>query len=179
MDSISKYRDQEELPSATESSFANGPGGGFNALYSSNQEPSFGTHWDLDSFQISQHQPAVYQHPESGWQQNSSHPSNAPQVPELGGQPGAFGLSYTRNAAPFEFPTFNPRSGHPYSTSSYDTSLNYGNQQLINPSNFGVPEVPDLARGNSQNETVSPQALQSYPTSFGPGAGVHTEFQVC
>ncbi len=178
MDSMSKYRDQEELPSAAENPFSNGHSAGFNSLYSSNQEPSFGTHWDLDSFQDPQNQSAVYQHGESAWQQNPLHPSNPPQVPDFGVQSGNYGLPYARSTAPIQFPAFNPRSGHPYSTSSYDTSLTYGHGQLVNPSNFGVPGIPDFARGSSQNGTVSPHALQSYPNSYGAGVGVHTEYQV-
>ncbi|KAI9881522.1 MAG: hypothetical protein M1830_000085 [Pleopsidium flavum] len=177
MDSISKYRDQEELPSAAENPFPNGHSAGFNSLYSSNQEPSFGTHWDLDTFQDPQSQSAVYQHGESAWHQNPLHHSNPPQVPDYGVQSGNYGLPYARSTATFDFPTYNPRSGHPYSTSSYDPSLTYGHGHLVNPSNFGVPEIPEFARGNSQNGTVAPQALQSYPNSYGAAVGVHTEFQ--
>lgn len=178
MDSSSKYTDQDELPSAADNPYLNDQSAGYNALYSSANVPGFGAHWDLDSFQDPHNQSAVYQHAEPGWQPSPMNATNATQVSNFGIPSTNYGLPYSNSSAPFEYPTFNQQTGQPFSTASYDTSLTYGHRHLLNSSNFETASIADFARGGAQNGTVSPQVLQSYPTSYGTGVGVSTDFQV-
>ena len=156
----------------------NDPSAGYNALYSSANVPAFGAPWDLDSFHDPQHQSTVYQHAEPGWQPTPMNATTPAQVSSFGVPASNYGLPYSGSSAAFDFPTFNQQTGQPFSTASYDTSLSYGNGPLLNSRNFETPSIADFGRGNTQNGTVSPQVLQSYPNAYGTGVGVSTGFQV-
>ena len=179
MDSTSRYTNQEDLPLAAENPFATDPNAGYNSLYSSNQVPAFGSHWDLSSFQDPHNQSTVYQHADPGWQQNHLNPSNPPHVNDYGIQSANYGVPYPDSSTSFGFPTFNPQTRESFSTAPYDP-LTYGHGHLLNSREFDAPAIADFARGSTQNGTVSPQVLQSYPSPYGVGvgAGVATEFQV-
>lgn len=178
MDSSSKYTNQDELPSAADNPFLTDQSAGYNALYSSNNVPGFGAHWDLDSFQDPHNQSTVYQHAEPNWQPTPMTTATPAQVSNFGIPPSNYGLPYPGSSASFDFPTFNPQTGQPFSTASYDASLNYGPGDLLDTRNFETPSIADFGRGGTQNGTVSPQVLQSYPNTYGTSVGVSTGFQV-
>lgn len=179
MDPSSKYTNQDELPSTADNPYLNDHTAGYNALYSSGNVPGFGAHWDLDSFQDPHSQSTVYQHAEPGWQPSPMNAANPTQVSNFGISPStSYGLPFSSSSAPFDFPTFNQQTGQPFSTASYDPSLTYGHGHLLNPRNFETGSIADFARGNTQNGTVSPQVLQSYPNPYGTGVGVSVDFQV-
>ena len=175
MDSRPEYKQQEELPASAEHNFSNGHAGAFNSLYPAIPDASFGAHWDFAAFQNPGSQAGVYQHSQPSWQQNSLHPSSHPHTNDFGIAPQNFGLSYPQNPASIEYPTFDPRNGLPYSTATYDPSMEYENDHLANSGNFGLP---GHAGFSAQHETISPQALQTYPTSYGTSPGVTTAYQV-
>jgi len=178
MDSSSKYTNQDELPSAADNPYLNDQSAGYNALYSSANVPNFGAHWDLDSFQGPHNESAAYQHAEPGWQPSPMNAATPAQVSNFGIPSTSYGLPYSSNSASFEFPTFNQQTGQPFSTASYDASLTYGHEHLLGSRSFETASIADFARGSTQNGTVSPQVLQSYPNTYGTGIGMSTDFQV-
>ena len=180
MDPSSKYTNQDELPSVADNNnaFLNNHHAGYNALYSTGNVPTFGAPWDLDSFQDPQQQSTVYQHAEPGWQPTPMNAPNSTQVSSFGIPSSNYALPYAASAAAFDFPTFNQQTGQPFSTASYDTSLNYGHGPLLTERNFETPTIADFGPTSTQSGTVSPQVLQGYPNAYGTGLGLSPDFQV-
>lgn len=175
----SRYGDPDDLPAASDHPFLTDNIGGYNPVYTSNQAPAFGSHWDLNSFQDASPQSTLFPSgAEPTWQPSNLPPSNPPPFQDYRVQPGSYGLPYAGSPAPYEFGGFNQQHAQPFSTASYDPSLAYGQGQPLNPRALESPAIADFARPSTQHATISPQALQTYPNPYGGSVGLPTDYQV-
>lgn len=138
----------------------------FNSFLQPDQEPSFNAPWDAEAFS-NPHEPINgFNQGNHGWHQNPIQPSNLLPVSNHGVHSRPFDQTYSRSPASFNYSGFQSHPGHTLATPSYDTSLGYGHLPLNEESQFDYSRPQSFQRTSNQSQTISPQALQNYPTSF-------------
>ena len=136
----------------------------FNSFLQPDQEPSFNAPWDTEAFSNAQEPISGFNQGNNGWHQNSIQPSNLLPVGNHGAHSRPFDQTYSRSPASFNYPGFQSHPGHTLPTPSYDASLGYGQLPLNEDSPYGYGRPQAFQRTSNQTQTISPQALQHYPT---------------
>ena len=152
------------------SSSHNAPQGSANYPYSGSQNdpfsaftnniedgPGYDSSWTGQSFPS--HQPVVdrFNQGNPGWQQSSFQNPNLLPMPSYGAQPREFDQTYSRSPAAFNYPAYEP--AQPFAPSGFDTALDFGQMSMDEPFDYN-----GSGHFGPSNETISPQALQTYPS---------------
>ena len=142
----------------------------FNSIFTGDHDHSFQTAWQSDAIQDHQAQPDAFRQGTHGWHQNTLPTSNALQQSGYGMPPREFATSYSQNPTSFNYPAFDPHPSHAFSAPAYDpalsSALSYTPDLLVNGSAFRAPRQSDYLRTSSPGQTISPQALQGFPTAY-------------
>ena len=140
----------------------------FNSFLPPDQEPAFNAPWDTEAFSNTQEPINTFGQGNPAWQQTSIQPSNLLPGSSQGVQSRPFDRTYSRSPASFSYPGFQSHPGQSLSPPSYGPSLAYGHLPLNEDLQYGYsrPHSQPFQASSNQTQTVSPQALQHYPTSF-------------
>ena len=138
----------------------------FNSMFTGDPDHSFQTPWQSDAISDHQAQPDPFRQGTHGWHQNTLPTSNALQQSGYGLPSRDFGTPYSRNPTGFNYPAFDPHPSHAFSAPAYDPALSYTPDLLVNGSAFHAPRQSDYLRTSSPGQTISPQALQGFPTAY-------------
>ncbi|KAL8725558.1 MAG: hypothetical protein Q9166_007281 [cf. Caloplaca sp. 2 TL-2023] len=79
---------------------------------------------------------------------------------------GIYDQPYSRSPAPFDYSAFNPNRNPAHSAPPYDHSFTYGHPSLPNHDQYGFPRSFQQNQHQTQDQTISPQALQNYPAGY-------------
>ena len=138
----------------------------FSSFLQPDQDTSFNAPWETDAFSNAQEPINSFSQGNHGWHQNPIQPSNLLPVSNHGAHSRPFDQTYSRAPTSFNYPGFQQHPGHTLSTSPYDASLPYGHLPLNEGSQFDYGRHQPFQRTSNPAQTISPQALQNYPTSF-------------
>ena len=161
------------------------PNDAFGSFLQPDQESSFNAPWDTEAFSNSQEPINGFNQGNPSWHQNSIQSSNLLPVSNAVAHSRPFDQTYSRSPASFNYSGFPSHPGHSLSTPPYDASLGYGHLPLNEDSQYDYGRPQAFQRTSNPSQTISPQALQNYPTSFTQDAhlqrpvGSHTSPSSC
>ena len=133
----------------------------FQAFVNHDDGPGFDSPWNNQAF--SNPQPAIggFEADHRAWQPNVYQNTNQMALPSYGVPPREFDQTYSRPPPSFNYPSFGHDQNPVYPTPGFDNNLEYGNLPIND--RF---DLPGSGHYGQSNETISPQALQTY--SQGP-----------
>ena len=138
----------------------------FNSFLQNDTDSAFTNPWDPDAFADPQESIAGYNSGSQAWNPNAMQPSNLLSVSNYGAQPRNLDQTFSGNPSFSNYSGFDSRSNLSMATSSFDPNLAYGHVPLNDDGNFDFTRTQGFHRTAKPSETISPQALQNYPTSF-------------
>ena len=112
--------------------------------------------WDPSAVIDPRIQPNGFSQTPSTWHQNSLNAPSSHRTPSYGLHSPNYANSYSTYAG------YQPQ--HRYPAQSYDSPLNYGNPTLLDGATFDEHVPQEYERPNGASQTVSPSALQSFPS---------------
>lgn len=138
----------------------------FNAFVNTDDAPGFDSNWADQTFQ---NQPSIghYEQTNHGWQADSYQNSSLLAAQNYASPSREFDQNYVREPATFNnYPDFEQTPVQPYATPAYDSAAAY--EQIPISDRFDFPS--NRRYGQSNEITISPQALQAYPTAGKAGS---------
>ena len=159
---------QDEHPLRVPYGYNDSPHDSFNSFLNNDSESTFNQPWNSQSFNPHSEPSNSYDQAGQGWPHNPLSAPNIQHVPSYGIHSGIYDQSYSRSPASFDYSGFNQNRNPALSAPSYDHNFNYGQPPAQNHDHYGFP------RGNAfqhnlqqtQNQTISPQALQNPPSGY-------------
>lgn len=137
----------------------------FNSFLNTDSDPAFNNPWDPEAFADSQDPINAFNPGNSAWDPSTLQSSNLLPVTNYGVQSRNLDQTFSGNPSSFNFPGFDTRANLSL-PATFDTGLSYGHVALTDDPNFDFTRNQSFQRTTKQNDTVSPQALQNYPTTF-------------
>ena len=135
----------------------------FNSFIHTEDEGAFDNTWQTPDFSSHQQPSSTFDHGGQSWQQNTY------QTPESGFLPiSQFNIDprYSTGDSGFQFSTFNSNPVHEFVSresippSVYHNSSDYNHGVLSNDAHFRISGTQELQQAS---QTISPQAIESYP----------------
>lgn len=139
----------------------------FNSFLNNDSESTFNQSWNSQSFNPHSEPANPYENG-PGWPQNPLSAPNIQHVPNYGIHNGIYDQPYSRSPASFDYPGFNPNRNPAISGPPYDHTFTYGQPSAQNHDQYGFPRTHAFQQNlqQTQNQTISPQALQNHPTGY-------------
>ena len=156
----------------SEYSFNNVPNDAFNPYFGGDHQQPFNPPWSADPLHDTSNHADSFLPDQHPWQQNPIR--NA----QYGLQSTSFDQSNSRAPASFGYPGYDNQHANRFSTPAYDPALIYNNDSLLNNHSYSSSRGSQYESTSNHGQTVSPQALQSYPSQYG-GLSSYEGFQVC
>ena len=153
-----QYSSSNNAPQGSANYQFNGPHTDpFHAFVNTDDGPGFDASWSSQAFP--NHQPAIggFDQEHQGWQSNPYQNSNQIPMPTYGVHPREFDQTYSRTPTSFSYSAFGQDPSQPFAAPGFDSSLEYGNIPISD--RF---DLSGTAHYSQSNETISPQALQTY-----------------
>lgn len=141
----------------------------YNNFLQADSEPVFNNTWDPESYADPQDAIQTFGQGNQSWNTNTFQDANY-AAPDYGIQDRpSFDQLYSRVPASFDYSGFKTHAQQTLSTPAYDPRLGVQvptphQSQYTFPNSQGYPGVP------AQNQTISPQALQHYPSTYSQAA---------
>ena len=137
----------------------------FNSFVHTENESAFESPWNSQPFPTNQQPVNGFDQGNHGWQQNPYQSSNLLSMPNYGIPPREYEQPYSRSPASFDYAGFDSSNNQTFSPSAYDNPLAYSQIPLSNNNvQYDYPDQQGLQQ--QHHETISPQELQHYSTSF-------------
>ncbi|KAI4140005.1 MAG: hypothetical protein L6R39_006005 [Caloplaca ligustica] len=140
----------------------------FNTFLNNDTEPTFNQPWSSQPFNTRPESINPYDQNGHGWPQTALAASNISGVTNYGIHGGIYDQSHSRSPASFDYSGFNSNTTPALSGPSYDHAFNYAPPSSQSHDQYGFPRAYGFQQNlqQSQNQTISPQALQNYPAGF-------------
>lgn len=141
----------------------------FNSFLNNDNESTFNQPWQSQSFNNSRPGSTnPYDQSGHGWPQNALSASNMHGVTNYGIHNGIYDQTYSRSPASFDYSGFNSNANPALSGPPYDHSFTYGPPSTQHHEQFGFSRghVFGQSLQQTQNQTISPQALQNYSAGY-------------
>lgn len=153
------------------------PGGsyGFNGLlndqfssFNEDHDSAFESSWNNQAIPQQQQHVNSFEQGSHAWQPAAYQSTNYPSTQSFGVQSREFEQPYSRSPSNFHYPSIDPNQSQTYPPSTSYDSANpyedplYGHGPLTNGAQFEYPAPAGLHQ--QPHNTISPQALQAYPT---------------
>ena len=160
-------QDAQNLDGNGPYAFNNGSNDAFNSFFNADATTSFSNSWDTEVLNDPPIQTNNFAPGNDAWHHpNALGPTNTLHNPSFGVSRD-YSNPYVRNPSAFRYSNFDNPSGHSFGSSAFDPAL-YTNDSY---------EIDRSQGFATQGQTISPQALQSYPYGQFPAPGENT--QVC
>ena len=137
----------------------------FSTFVNTENDNAFDPPWNAQAFPTNQQPVNGFDQGNHGWQQHPYQSTNLISMNNYGIQPRDYEQSYPRSPVPFDYPGFDSSNNQTFSPSAYDSSLNFGQVPLTSNPQYEFPGQQGIQH-QQHHETISPQALQNYSTSF-------------
>ena len=130
----------------------------FHAFVNADEAPAFDTSWGSQAFSNQQTAIGGFDHSHQAWQTDPYQGSNHLQMANYGPQQRDFDQTYSRSSGSFNYPAFEQDQNQSFAAPSFDHPLEYGQIPMTDRFEFSGSN-----HYGERNETISPQALQTYP----------------
>ena len=140
----------------------------FNAFLPPDNEPSFNQAWDPGSFTDTQDTINTFGQGNQNWN-TSTFPNSNYAAPDYGISDRPYDQIYSRTPTSFDYSGFGSHAQQTLSTPAYDPRLGF-QVPLTNQTHYTFPNSQSYQSVPSQSQTISPQALQHYPTPYSQAA---------
>ncbi|KAL8986907.1 MAG: hypothetical protein Q9177_003838 [Variospora cf. flavescens] len=140
----------------------------FNSYLNNDNESTFNQPWNAQSFHPHVETSNPYESSGQNWPHNALAAPSIQGVTDYGVHGGIYDHNYSRSPAAFEYPAFNPNRNPALSGAPYDHAFTYGPPSIQTHDQYGYPKTHGFQQDvqQTQNQTISPQALQNYPAGF-------------
>lgn len=130
----------------------------FHAFVNVDDGTAFEPSWTSQAFPNQQTAIGGFDHGHHGWQADPYQSSNHLHMAGYGVQQREYDQTYSRSSGSFNYPAFEQDQNQPFAAPSFDNTLDYSHIPLADRFEF-----PAANHYEERNETISPQALQTYP----------------
>ena len=137
----------------------------FSTFVNTDNDNAFDPPWNSQAFPSNQQPVNGFDQGNHGWQQHPYQSPNLLSMNNYGIQPRDYEQPFSRSPAPFDYSGFDSTHTQTFSPSAYDTSLNFGQIPLSTNPQYDYAGQQGLQQ-QQHHDTISPQALQNYSTSF-------------
>lgn len=137
----------------------------FSTFVNTDNDNAFDPPWNSQAFPSNQQPVNGFDQGNHGWQQHPYQSPNLLSMNNYGIQPRDYEQPFSRSPAPFDYSGFDSTHTQTFSPSAYDASLNFGQIPLNNNPQYDYEGQQGLQQ-QQHHDTISPQALQNYSTSF-------------
>ena len=140
----------------------------FNAFVNTDNESAFEPSWNSQSTQPQQQSISGFDQSTPGWQQTPYQSSNYLGAANFGSQ-REYEQFFNDRPSSFSYPSFDPSHNQTFASNSYGNSPDASDlyKQFHNGAQFEYHGPADFEQQQQQHgETISPQALQTYPSVF-------------
>ena len=136
----------------------------FNGFLQHENEPAFNGAWDPGSFSDAQDAINPFGQGNQNWNTSTfQDPTYA--APDYGIPDRPFDQVYSRIPASFDYSGFRPHAQQTLSTPAYDPRLGI-QVPITSQSHYTYPTSQGFQSLHTQDQTISPQALQHYPNPY-------------
>ena len=149
----------------TNYSFNGAQNDAFSTFVNTDNDNAFDPPWNSQAFPSNQQPVNGFDQGNHGWQQHPYQSPNLLSMNNYGIQPRDYEQPFSRSPAPFDYSGFDSTHTQTFSPSAYDASLNFGQLPLSNNPQYDYAGQQGLQQ-QQHHDTISPQALQNYSTSF-------------
>ena len=163
----SAQQDGQNLDNGGGYTFHNTSNDAFNSFFNNDPNSSFNASWDPEVLAQPRIQTNNYVGNDAWHQGPHNTASNALRTPNYDYQPNDYNEAFARNPSAFRYTTFDANPNHNFSNPAFDPALSYSTDSILNHSGYNIPRHQQYGGSSVQGQTISPQALQSYPTAFG------------
>ena len=137
----------------------------FNTFVNTDNDSAFESSWGNQNLPPQQSSINSFDQGNHNWQQSPYQPSSFLGAPNYGAASREYDQQYSRSPSSFNYPSFDPNQNQAFAqyetpTLPYDSALY---ESLNNSPQFEYPGSTGLQQPHN---TISPQALQTYPSSF-------------
>ena len=174
MDSLSQnqshsgQQDPQNIDNGGGYPFNNTSNDAFTSFFNQDPNSSFNASWDPEVLAQPRIQTNGYVQANDAWHQAPLNAANnSLRAPNYDYQSNDYHDAFARNPPAFRFASFDANPTHNFSNPSYDPALSYNTDNLLDHSGYEIPRPQEYGVSGVQGQTISPQALQSYPTAFG------------
>ena len=142
----------------------------FNNFFNNDPNPAFNASWDAQALVDPQIQTSNYPPGPESWPSNPLNSANTLNPSTYAFPPSRdYGQAYSTNPPAFRYASFDAPPSHAYSNSHFDPRLapyGHGHDPILTPG-YDINRSQAYGGSNLQGQTISPQALQSYPNAYG------------
>ncbi|KAL8831583.1 MAG: hypothetical protein Q9191_000792 [Dirinaria sp. TL-2023a] len=136
----------------------------FNTFLSGDNESSFSQTWDTGAFAETNDSLNTFSQPNQTWQSNNFQQPPF-SIPDYGISGRQYDQIYSRTPQSFDYTGFGSHAQQTLSTPAYDPKVGY-QLPLGNQPQYTFSPSQNYQNVSSQSQTISPQALQHYPTPY-------------
>lgn len=138
--------------------------GPFDDFFPHGSQNAFGVQWPSGNFTSAQDSINGYGPADQSWPENPTQNANSLSSSNFVRDPSQ---NFSRVPNAYEYSSLEARPATALSNPAFDPALGFGQgQSNIDPRlSFASPQ-PGFQPASNQNETVSPQALQNYPSAY-------------
>ena len=136
----------------------------FNTFLPGDNESSFGQGWDAATFADTNDSINTFPQPNQTWQSNNFQNPHFP-IPDYGIPGRQYDQIYSRTPQSFDYTGFGSHAQQTLSTPAYDPKVGYQIPLGTQPQYTFSPSQ-NFQGVSNQSQTISPQALQHYPTPY-------------
>jgi len=140
----------------------------FGNFLQPDHDPAFNNAWDPASFTDTQDTINTFGRGNPNWNTNTLQDSNY-AAPDYGIQDRPYDQIYSRIPSSFDYSNFRSHAQQTLSTPAYDPRLGI-QVPVTSQSHYTFPNSQSYQNVTTQNQTISPQALQHYPNPYSQGA---------
>lgn len=160
---------QDEHPLRVPYGYNESQNDSFNSFLNTDNEPTFNQPWSSQPFSSHPESTNSYDPSGHGWPQNALSAPHAQGVTNYGIHGGGlYDQNYSRSPAAFDYSGFNANRNPALSGPPYDHTFTYSQPSVQNHDQYGFPKGHGFQQSlqQTQNQTISPQALQNYSTAY-------------
>jgi len=150
----------------------------FHTFVNTDNDSAFESSWSNQPVPAQQQHINGFDEGNHGWQQTPYQSSNFLGAANYG-HPREYEQPYSRSPSSFNYPSFDPSHNQTFAPHPYEPPPNPYEDPLYGSLNNNAQfEYPGPAGLQQHHDTISPQALQTYPSAFAPPA-TDDNHQVC
>ena len=148
----------------------------FNAYIRDDGNNGYHSNWQASHNAMDQIQPNSFaQHPQASWDSHHNAAPNSLHSSTNGFISDDYVNTFSQASTGYGFNGYNSNQYQGYPSVPYNQPMGFGTGQFFSNATFPNPSSPDFGGQTSQDQTISPSALQSFPGNYQSQNHVETQ----
>ena len=151
----------------------------FNAYIRDDGNNGFSSNWQSSNNAMDQEQSNGFaQQPQASWDPHHNTVPNSLQSSTNGFISNDYVNTFSQASTGYNFGGFNGNQYQGYSGVPYNQPMGFGSGQFFNNAAFTGPSGQGFGGQTSQDQTIAPSALQSFPGNYQPQSQVENQVRI-